>query len=519
MIVDDFPHFFGDARGNQRIGVVVFVGVPGIKVQRDLVLAAIVEEPFPINLFDDVVNIPYNEVQAIDSFAESLFFSGTWSVCSSVNIWGIDPGDAGHLQGLVDMLVPFPALSGMGQPEYDWDAGIGQQLTGFLAAEAPVSSFCDAETCLPITPTSPVTGFTGLDSGIWWTEILSGQEKFPLINDWFQVPLSDLLNGYTFNSANDPGVVDPSGPANSLYNLLGTNTVDGQNLMPWDNSTFTLNPSQPFDNFFNSLMATPTGGLLYNNATANTIKWYYTGLIIYLPDGTVIPVPDTTAANPSISVSGLTPSTTYNFYPYYNVDRKQVLWALVPGGTGTPAAAYAAKSILGAQEANGDGNIGLSPASSVTAAATSGGGGGGGGGGSGCVRSTMVVQTRKSLLRLGNLQIGDEILGPTGWTFVERKKTTVQPHFIRFDFGRGDFLDVTTTEPMPNFQNGLRLPAKLWSMENMLKSRSGMPAVIQSISLVSESDQAVSLLLNPYHEFFVGGKRASLVLSNSVPVK
>jgi len=216
----------------------------------------------PLNLFDDVVNIPYNEVQAIDSFAESLFFSGTWSAGSSVNIWGIDPGDPGHLQGLVDMLVPFPALSGMGQPEYDWDAGIGQQLTGFLAAEAPVSSFCDAETCSPITPTSPVTGFTGLDNGIWWTEILSGQEKFPLVNDWFQVPLSDLLNGYTFNSADDPGVVDPSGPANSLYNLLGTTTVDGQNLMPWDNSTFTLNPSQPFDNFFNSLLATPTGGLL-----------------------------------------------------------------------------------------------------------------------------------------------------------------------------------------------------------------------------------------------------------------
>src|SRR5271155_816138 len=268
-----------------------------------------------------------------------------------------------------------------------------------------------------------------------------------------------------------------------------------------------------------SILPTPTGGLLYDNATANTIKWYYTGLIIYLPDGTVIPVPDTTVANPSILVSGLTPSTTYNFYPYYNVDRKQVLWALVPGGTGTPAAAYAAKSILGAQLANGDGNIGLSPASSVTAAATSGGGGGGGGGGSGCVRSSMVVQTRRSLLTLAHLQIGDEILGPTGWTFVERKKTTVQPHFIRFDFGRGDFLDVTPTEPMPNFQNGLRRPAKLWSMENMLKSRSGMPAVIQSISLVPESDQAVSLLLNPYHEFFVGGKRATLVLSNSVPVK
>ncbi len=216
----------------------------------------------PVNLFYDIMNIPETEVQAINSLAESLFFAGPWAVGSATNIWGEDPGDPGKFEGLVNMLVPFSALSGMNSPEFDWSAGLGQQLVGFLNAEIPVSASCDAEICSPIVPTSPITGFTGLDSNLWWAEILTGQEKFPLMNQWFQVPFNQLLTGYTFDQ-NYPGYVDPSGSANSLWNLLGTNSVDGQNLMPWDGSTYTLDLSGPFTNFFNSLTATPaTDGLL-----------------------------------------------------------------------------------------------------------------------------------------------------------------------------------------------------------------------------------------------------------------
>ncbi len=212
----------------------------------------------PVNLFYDVMNIPYNEVQAIDSLAQSLFFAGPWAVGSSTNIWGEDPGDPGKFEALVNMLLPFPALSGMNSPEFDWNgptAGLGQQLVGFLNAEIPVSASCDAETCLPIVPTSPITGFTGLDSNLWWAEILTGQEKFPLFSNWFQ-PHPDLLTGHTFE-LNDPGIIDPSGSANSFWNLLGTNTVDGQNVMPWEGSTYTFDLSQPFQNFFTSLALPP----------------------------------------------------------------------------------------------------------------------------------------------------------------------------------------------------------------------------------------------------------------------
>jgi len=192
----------------------------------------------PVNLFDDIGNIPYNEVQGIDAFAESFFFGGPWDLEYSTNLVGVDPGDPGRFEAIVDLLVPFTALSGMGAGEYDWDAGLGQQLVGFAAAEFPVSASC-AVGCVS-----------------------------PPFDDYFQVPLSDLTSpsGFTFDSADDPGIIDPDGSANSFpeWGLEGTITgPDGADAMPWDGSTYTLDPSVAFENFFNSLMETPpTDGVL-----------------------------------------------------------------------------------------------------------------------------------------------------------------------------------------------------------------------------------------------------------------
>ncbi len=98
----------------------------------------------------------------------------------------------------------------------------------------------------------------------YWT----GQTQFGFIDNLFQVPLSELLSGYTFNAANDPGVVDPSGPVYQEFGFPldggsnpfegGTTGVDGPYEYPWDGLTYTLNPLQPFTNFYDSLLATPS---------------------------------------------------------------------------------------------------------------------------------------------------------------------------------------------------------------------------------------------------------------------
>jgi hypothetical protein len=224
---------------------------PIVSVDTRLVDSSIFNIPF--NLFQDIVNIPYNEVQALDTLANSFFFTGNWFVVSATNLWGVDPGDPSHFMSVTDLLLPFPELSGLGAPATDFDAGLGQQLWGFVAAELPVSAACDAADCLPMVPTSPITGITSIDQSIWTLQELTGNQQFPLVDNWFQVPASDLQNGFTFDPS-APGSVDPSGPVVSGFGLEGTG-VD--NAMPWSGDTFTLQPWVPFENFINSLMDTP----------------------------------------------------------------------------------------------------------------------------------------------------------------------------------------------------------------------------------------------------------------------
>ena len=224
---------------------------PVVSMETQLVDSSIFNIPF--NLFQDIVNIPYNDVQALDTLANSFFFTGNWFVVSATNLWGVDPGDPSHFMSVTDLLLPFPALSGLGAPATDFDAGIGQQLWGLAAAELPVSAACDAASCIPAVPTSPITGITPIDSSIWLEQELTGQQQFPLIDNWFQVPISDLQNGFTFDPS-APGSVDPSGPVVPGFGLDGTG-VD--NAMPWSGDTYTLQPWVPVENFINSLMATP----------------------------------------------------------------------------------------------------------------------------------------------------------------------------------------------------------------------------------------------------------------------
>ncbi len=82
------------------------------------------------------------------------------------------------------------------------------------------------------------------------------------------MPLSDLTSGnFTFNSTTDPGgIIDPSpdaGPdapdVESAFGFDGTTggTTTTAGEMPWAGDTFQLNLFGPFEDFYNSLLATP----------------------------------------------------------------------------------------------------------------------------------------------------------------------------------------------------------------------------------------------------------------------
>jgi hypothetical protein len=227
----------------------------------------------PINLLDDLINIPENEIQGLNVLSDALIFSGNFFVPSAVNIFGTDPGDLGHYMGILDVLLPFaPQISGLDQPEIDptadadGTAGLAQQIGLLAAAELPISASCDAETCAPITPPDVITGSTDFDRDIGFLETITGQEPLGIFDNFFTVPLSDLTSGFTFTSADDAGLVDPSpgsgpdGAVESAFGFDGTTDADGATagLVPWAGDTFELNLFGPFEDFYNSLLAAPS---------------------------------------------------------------------------------------------------------------------------------------------------------------------------------------------------------------------------------------------------------------------
>jgi hypothetical protein len=233
----------------------------------------------PFNLFQDIVNIPANELGAINQFGDSLLFTGTWVTASATNLWGEDPGDPGHFMSVVDMAIPFPGITGQGLPEVDalnpvdvQEAANGtlplsQQITLLLDAEIPVSATSAADWSDPLAPTPTITGSTGIDHALWTLAILDGQQQYPLIDNWFQVPLSDLTSGnYNFGDVADPSAgVGPDGSVpsmsfpdgNTFYGTIPTGELNANgnpiDLMPWSNLDFKMNLLEPFQSFFNSL--------------------------------------------------------------------------------------------------------------------------------------------------------------------------------------------------------------------------------------------------------------------------
>ena len=89
----------------------------------------------------------------------------------------------------------------------------------------------------------------------------SGQRrKLRLFQNWFQVPIQDLINGYTFEDATNPSgpaINDPAfGFGDSSNPFLGGTIGDGD-AMPWNGHTYVLNLFQPFQNYWEHLLDDP----------------------------------------------------------------------------------------------------------------------------------------------------------------------------------------------------------------------------------------------------------------------
>src|ERR1700761_4935183 len=170
----------------------------------------------PVNLFYDLLNVPANELNALQELGNALSFGGPWLDPSATNLWGIDVADPPKAEALINLWLPFPALS----------ESLGQQIAGVYEAELPTNPDCATFFCLGV---------------------------FEVMDNWFKVPLSELLSGYYFDPT-APGSVDPLGSVAEMFGFPGTNG----DLYPWAGTTFTLQPLEPFTNFWESLIAAPS---------------------------------------------------------------------------------------------------------------------------------------------------------------------------------------------------------------------------------------------------------------------
>ncbi len=228
----------------------------------------------PLNLLDDIVNIPYNETigGGLGTVADSFLFTGTWWVPSSTNLWGIDPGDPTHV-ALIDNFLPFEAFTqGFTNAQGVYEPGLNYELTGLLAAELPVSSSCDASTCFPMTPPEVITGSTQFDRDIGFFEALTGKatdgdgQPFSLFSDFYKVGIGQLLHGYTFDATDPSGPVNPERPASDSWvtaspatrSRCGTGPGDAE---PWNGLDFHLNLLAPVQTLIDSWEQPVTGGI------------------------------------------------------------------------------------------------------------------------------------------------------------------------------------------------------------------------------------------------------------------
>ncbi|HKQ85653.1 MAG TPA: hypothetical protein VJS43_02675, partial [Candidatus Acidoferrales bacterium] len=190
-----------------------------------------------------------------------------------------------------------------------------------------------------------------------------------------------------------------------------------------------VDPSKPGVLAKGSIPPSWSGSFTYVS-TISTLTWSWSGLTVYRADGSTTAIP-----NGSVAVTGLSPATTYYFYPYWDESSSSLDW--VAAASGSPGLAQAAKTNSAAQQQASQGRIPLSQGAIIAATTASGTGGGSGGGSGSCLRSGSVVLTReRGTVPLETCTVGEHLRCPSEcggetWTRIVRIEARDACTFIR----------------------------------------------------------------------------------------
>ena len=259
-----------------------------------------------------------------------------------------------------------------------------------------------------------------------------------------------------------------------------------------------------------SVPPTWSGAFTYVS-TPSTLTWSWSALTIYRADGSTTAIP-----NGSLAVIGLTPGTTYFFYPYWDDSALALAW--VAGGAGSPANAQPAKTNLAAQQQALQGRIPLSQGAIVAATTTSGTGGGSGGGSGSCLRAGTVVLTKeRGTVALETCKVGEHLRAPghantETWTRIERLEIRDADTFIRLHFSNAESLDATPHHIF-TLADGSPMRAERLCLSDVLVGRFGR-LTLKKIEAIVEDGQKVTISCSPSHQFFAGRHAATVLTHN-----
>lgn len=256
----------------------------------------------------------------------------------------------------------------------------------------------------------------------------------------------------------------------------------------------------------------PAAILMYTSTTTSvTLSWAM--FTIYYSDNTSESVP---AGN--ITITGLSPGTTYYFYLYWD-EASMTVQAVtgLTGSVGSPAIAFTAPSALASQAQNLQGHTPFSTGGVSASTPSSGTGGGGTGGNSGgCVRSGMVVESRtRGVVPIETVEVGEWLKSRHGWTKIVAKSVMPQDSFVRLETLRpNESVEVSPTHPMTLGDESC-LKSRDISLGNFLIVDGGY-SPLRSIVRVDgvENGQKVRLTCEPEHEFFCGTKKPLILVHN-----
>lgn len=251
------------------------------------------------------------------------------------------------------------------------------------------------------------------------------------------------------------------------------------------------------------------------SATTTSLTWSWTGVIIYRADGTTTSVPDGSRAT-----TGLTASTTYYFYPYWDETTQTLLWVNGSGNGSTGEAFTAAQRTATVAQQQGLRNRIPVSTGPMTAATTASGTTGGSGGGDGiCIRSTMLVEEKtKGIVPAHRIVVGDYLATPLGWSRVEQAQELPAQLFMRIGVD-GRFIEVIPTHPFSAMDEVCRsiehIKACQLTFLHQLYTRVGA-AFVQYMKLITIPDGTKMLLSlsDVCHTFYAGEAEPYIVAHN-----